>query len=124
MDIYRGEDAKIGYVLAKLGMDEEAEEMFVAFNRYADYDESVYKHLSLSAYYSHRGDQKKAIDHLKLFAQSDNYHYWIILFVPIDPLFDNIKDLPDYRKVWSEIETKFWENHDQIKATLRAKELL
>ena len=123
MDIYRGEDAKIGFVLAKLGKGDESKEMFNTFKNYADTDESVYKHLSLSAYYSHLGDTKKAIEHLYLFAQSDNYHYWIILFVPIDPLFDNLKGLPEYRKVWNEIEMKFHKNHDKMKASLEEKEL-
>lgn len=124
MDIYRGEDAKIGFVMAEMGMDDESEKMFDTFKNYAFADESIYKHLSLSAYYSYLDESEKAIEHLKLFAQSDNYHYWIILFVPIDPLFDNIKDHPEFFRVWSEIETKFWESHDQIKATLGEKELL
>lgn len=124
MNIFRGEDAKIGYVLNRMGMDDQSEMMFNTFKDYAVADESIYKHLSLSAYYSYQGDTKKAIKHLQLFSQSDNYHYWIILFVPIDPLFDNLKDLPEFRKVWNEIEMKFRDNHKRIEAALEEKELL
>ena len=42
----------------------------------------------------------------------------------MDPLTDNIKDLPEFKKIMSDIETKFWNYHKQIKASLEEKELL
>ena len=75
-------------------------------------------------YYSYVGDTKNSIEQMKLFSQQDNYHYWIILFLEIDPLIDNIKDLPEFNKILSDIEIKFWNSHKQIKASLKEKELL
>ena len=59
-----------------------------------------------------------------LFSQQNNYHYWIILFLEIDPLIDNIKDLPDFKNTLRDIENKFWKSHKQIKVSLEEKELL
>ena len=124
LDIYRGENAKIGVVLSKVGLINESEKYFKDFKEYAENDKSIYKHLSLAVYYSYKGDTEKAIEHLKLFSQEDNYFYWIIIFLKIDPLIHNIKDLPEFKKIINDIETKFWNSHKQIKDSLEGKELL
>ena len=124
LDIYRGENAKIGVVLSKMGLKEESEKYFKEYKDYAESDKSIYKHLSLGAYYSYMGDTINAIEHLELFSQQTNYHYWIILFLKIDPLIDNIKDLPEFNKILTDLEIKFWRRHKRIKASLKEKNLL
>jgi len=124
LEMYRAEDAKIGVVLSKLGLTDESKEKFRDYKEYADNDQSIYKHLSLSVYYSYQGDTKKAIEHLKLFSQQNNYHYWIILFLEIDPLVDNIKDLPEFMKILNDIKTKFGKYHEGIRESLKDKGLL
>ena len=124
LDIYRGENAKIGVVLSKMGLIEESEKYFKDFKNYAENDKSIYKHLSLAAFYSHKGDTENAIEQMKLFSQQTNYHYWIILFIKMDPLVDNIKDLPEFKKILNDLEKKFWRSHKQIKGSLMEKELL
>lgn len=42
-------------------------------------------------------------EQLKLFSQQDNCHYWTILFLKIDPLIDNIKDLPEFKIIMNDI---------------------
>jgi len=61
---------------------------------------------------------------LKLFAEQNNYHFWTLIFVPDDPLIDNIKNLPEFKKTFIKIETHFWENHEQIKKSLIKEGLL
>ena len=124
LDIYRGENAKIGVVLSKMGLTEESEKYFMEYRNNAENDQSIYKHFSLAAYYSYKGDTEKAIEHLKLFSEQDNYHYWTVIFTQIDPLVDNIKDLPEFKEIMNDIEIKFWRSHEQIKASLKEKELL
>jgi len=124
MDIYRSEDAKIAVVLSKIGLSEESKIYLSKFKEYADYDKSIYKDLSLAAYYSYKGDTEKAIEHLRLFSQQENYHYWIILFLEIDPLVDNIKDLPEFRKILNDIKIKFGKYHEGIRESLEDKGLL
>ena len=124
LDIYPGENAKIAVVFANMGLNDDSERYLNDFKNYAENDKSIYKYLSLSAWYSYKGDKEKAIEQLKLFSQQDNYHYWIILFLGIDPLMDNIKDLPEYEKVFDDIESKFWDKHELIRASLKEKGLL
>ena len=124
LDIYKAENAKIGLVYAKMGMDERSEQLLSAYKNYADGDQSIYKHLSLSAYLSFKGEKSKAIEHLQLFSRQDNFHYWVILFLEIDPLFDNIKQLPEFKLEMENIKTKFNKYHIGIKNLLDEKGLI
>ena len=122
--MFPGEDVKIAVVFEKVGMKAESNVLFNAYLQHAENDRSIYKDLSLAVYYSYKGDTQKALEHLKLFSQQDNYHYWNILFLEMDPLVDNIKELPEFQQLMDDIETKFWANHKKIKATLEEKRLL
>jgi hypothetical protein len=124
LDIYKAENAKIGLVYAKMGMDERSEQLLSAYKNYADGDQSIYKHLSLSAYLSFKGEKRKAIEHLQLFSRQKNFHYWVILFLEIDPLFDNIKQLPEFKLEMENIKTKFNKYHIGIKNLLDEKGLI
>ncbi len=124
LDIYKSEDAKIGFVFSEMGLKDEAKNFFEDYRIYAENDQSIYKHLSLALYYSQLGDKGKAIEHLKLFSDQNNYHYWIVIFTPIDPLVDNIKEMPEFKEVFKKIENQFWDYHKQINASLKDKDLL
>ena len=124
LDIYKSENAKIGLVFSKMGLKKESDSYFKMYKDYAENDQSIYKDLSLSAYYSYMGDTEKAIEHLKIFSEQENYHYWIVILTKLDPLVDNIKDLPEFKAVFQEIETKFWRYHEEIRTTLEEKELI
>jgi TolB-like protein/AraC-like DNA-binding protein/Tfp pilus assembly protein PilF len=124
MDIYRGEDAKIGLVMTELGKTEQAEKYFARFLEYASNDQSVYKNLSLAAYYAYHGDTREAIKHLELFSEEENFTYWIILFVEDDPLMANLRDLPEFREILDKVEKKFRDYHKRVELSLRAKNLI
>jgi len=124
LDIYQSENAKIGFVLAKVGLTEKSEELIMKFREDAENDQSIYKHINLAMYYSYKGDKEKAIEHLQLFSEQDNYNYWTTFFTQIEPLMDNIKDSPEFKKIMKDIDTKFREYHKRIRASLEEKELL
>jgi len=124
LDIYPAEDAKIAVVFDKMGLKSKAEQYFNTYLDYAENDNSLYKDLSLAVYYAYKDNPEKAIDHMKLFAGQDNYTYWTLLFLKIDPLIDPVKEKPEFQQLLEEIETKFWKNHQQIKTSLVEKGLL
>ena len=124
LNIFTSENAKIGYVYSKVGRKAEAEELFAEYKAYAEIDNSIYKDVNLSMYYAYKGNSTKAIEHLRMFSKEDNYFYWIVLFLAIDPLVDNIKDLPEFKALEKEIEENFWLRHNEIKSALEEKGLL
>lgn len=114
LEIFKEQNLAIGIVFAKMGLKEKSEEFVRSFKDFADNDPSIYKHLHLATYYSYRGNSEKALEHLRLFSNEENYLYWILL-LPNDPSVEAIKDLPAFKKVMARIETKFWSNHKKIK---------
>jgi TolB-like protein/AraC-like DNA-binding protein/Tfp pilus assembly protein PilF len=125
MDLYSGEKAKMGLALSKLDRPEEAQRFFEEYREFAENDPSIYRYLSLAAYYSYMGDTAKAIENMRLFSEQEKYPYWYILFLGMDdPLFEHVDELPEFQKILREIEVKFWRYHKQIKTSLKEKSLL
>ncbi|QGY43992.1 helix-turn-helix domain-containing protein [Maribellus comscasis] len=124
LNIYYSENAKIGYVFNQMGFVEEGEKLLEEFKIYTENDNSVYKHTGLALYYSYKSENAKAIEQLKLFSEESNYFYWVVLFTPIEPLFENINDFPEFKSVTTKIENNFWEWHQRIKDSLQKKGLL
>ncbi|HTJ53314.1 MAG TPA: helix-turn-helix domain-containing protein [Cyclobacteriaceae bacterium] len=124
MDVYRHENMIIGFVLAQAGQREKSEELIKNYKEFLDADKSIYRNLGLTAYYAYRGDQKKAIEHMKLFSKEDNVQYWIILFLEDDPTMETIKDNPEFKKYLGETKSRFWKMHDALKTILDEKGLL
>jgi len=124
LDIYPSEDAKIAVVFANVGLKTESDSYFDTYLNYANNDKSIYKNLSLAMYYAYNGNTEKTLEQMKLFARQDNYMYWALLFLKIDPLIDHVKDNPEFQQLLREIETKFWINHQRIKVSLEEKGLL
>ena len=124
MDIYAHENAKIAVVLDKMGYKEEANAYLEGYKLETQKSKSIYKNLGLAMYYAYKNETQKAIDQLKLFSLYDNYHYWTILFLRIDPLIDNIKHHPEFNQIMKGIETKFWKHHKHLKKSLDKKGLL
>lgn len=124
LNIYRAENGKIAAVCDKLGLQSESSKFFEAYYNYAKEDQSVYSNFSLFLYYSYKGNTDKAIEHLKLFTEKENFHYWTILFTPIDPLSENARNHPEYKKVFGEIEANFKAYHKRIEKSLKEKGLI
>ncbi|HYQ59396.1 MAG TPA: helix-turn-helix domain-containing protein [Draconibacterium sp.] len=124
LDIYPSENGKIAVTFDKVGEQELSDKYFEQYKIYAENDPSIYSNLSLAFYFAYKGNEEKAIDCFKAFTQKDNYHYWTILFTPIDPLIDNLQKHPEYKKVFREIEAKFDTYHEQIQISLQEKGLL
>jgi tetratricopeptide (TPR) repeat protein len=124
LDVYQGENAKIAYVLKQKGFENDSENLFKDYLEYAENDETIYKHLSLAAYYSYKNDKQKAIEELEKFADDGSFHYWTIIFLEMDPLMDNIKDLPEFKRINRKIEKKFWDRYERIKKNLETKDLI
>jgi tetratricopeptide (TPR) repeat protein len=123
LDVFKHENLKIAFVLSRLGHKDEAEVFANSFKEFAEQEQSIYKNLNLAGYYAYRGDIKKAVDNMKLFAQEDNFQYWILL-IEEDPIVEPMKRDPEFQAVIKKIKSKFWDNHNRLKLSLEEKGLL
>jgi tetratricopeptide (TPR) repeat protein len=124
LDVYRHENLTIGFVLKQNGLIKESEELVKDYKAFLDSDKSIYRDLGLSAYYTYTGDTQKAVDHMRLFSKQDDVQYWIILFLEKDPIMEHTVTNPDYKKYFGEAKSRFWKEHNHLKATLEENRLL
>lgn len=118
LDVFRHENMNIGLVYQKMGEEEKGQAFIDDYRKYFEVDQTVYKNLALAFYYCHTNESEKAIEHLRLFAREDNIQYWFILFMHDVPVKTQTEELPEFKKLMTEIERKFWANHEKLKTKL------
>ena len=123
-NMYPQENLKIGLVFDKMGQKKRADELFKAYASYCEKDQSIYKSASLAMKYLHEQKPNLAIAQLKEFATQNNFQYWLVLFLEKDPLLKSLKTHPEFDIVVQKIKNRFWQNHKQLKKTLKEKDLL
>ncbi|MFC7524599.1 helix-turn-helix domain-containing protein [Parapedobacter sp. GCM10030251] len=123
LNFFHTVDLDMAILWSKRGNREKSEHHFSQFKKFADHDQSIYKHMHLALYDAYRGNASDMIDHLRLFAKEDNYQYWVLLFKE-DIMVARFKDNPAFKAVFDEIETKFWNANKKIRETLEEKGLL
>lgn len=124
LNVYVHENMLIGVVYEKVGKIQQGRKFIESYRAYLDKDQTAYKNLGLTMYYAHEGDFEKALTHFRLFAEEDHIQYWVILFLTKDPIADEIKNHPEFKKIWAGIEGKFWATNAEIRARLEEKGLL
>lgn len=124
LDIYPQENIKIAYTFMQLGMDKEAEEYLLQFKTYAETNNSTYKDLNLCSYYAVTGDVNRALSYLEKFSEQEEFHYWTVLFLPLDPILDDLRTRKEYRKIANKIEEQFNAFHKRMKTSLEEKGLI
>ncbi len=123
LNIFLHENLTIAVAFREVGQIEEAERLVVEYKAFADESRTRYKQLHLAMYYVYRNDIEKALDHLNAFSNQDNFSA-LTLLLPEDPLMENFKDHPEFKKIMKKIEDQFWIDHRGIKDRLGEKGVL
>jgi len=118
---YRG---KLSFVCKKTGMLKEAEINIKKFEDYINNDNPPNKYRLLCQLQSIQGKTEEALSSMKFYAKQENVPYWFIRYFKDEPIYDNIRDLPEFQQILSEMEANFWANHERIKTNLTEKGLL
>jgi TolB-like protein/AraC-like DNA-binding protein len=124
IDMYPAENLKIAYTYKKMGFSDKAEKYINKYKDYLEKDESIYREASLAMLYLYENMPDKAIDAYDKFSSQDGFQYWILLFLEEDPLMKSLRSHPEYDEVIQKIKDRFWENHEQLKMSLKEKELI
>lgn len=124
LDIYPAENAKIAMTMRKTGKQAEAEKYMQLFRDFAANDQSIYKNMNAALISAFYGNPKKAAEQIKEFSKEGNYFYWTLLFLEMDPLMDEVKALPEFQEIMSDIERKFRDWHERIRVRLEEQGLI
>jgi TolB-like protein/tetratricopeptide (TPR) repeat protein len=99
------------YVLRKLGREKEAKEQIYLAKSFIEkwYQDKGY---DLAKVYSFLGDKKTAIEHLRSWRGSFGIGNWM----GKDPLFDNIKNEPEFRQLVEKFKAEFSKKKEEFQA--------
>ena len=74
--------------------------------------------------YAHEGKYNQAIEQLDIFASQDNYQYWILIFMQLDPIMKPLKNHPGFNETMQKIKDRFWENQAKLRKSLEEQGLI
>ena len=122
---------RIGYVYWKEGLKDEANELFDLQEQYSKdmiqlgrgHAVSGFAHYDLAGVYAFRGEKELAMENLRMFNRREINGIWMVTLINDDPLFDGIRDEPEFRQIVQDVELKYQALHEKIERWLQENDL-
>jgi tetratricopeptide (TPR) repeat protein len=122
----------IGYDYWIKGDKEEAE---YYFNRVFKFENKVTEgpegreknlghYLVLAGVYAFKGEKDKAIENLKIYNQKQRMSFTLLFYIKNDPLFDSLRDEPEFQHIVTEMEVKYQAEHERVRKWLEEQGML
>jgi TolB-like protein/Tfp pilus assembly protein PilF len=117
---------RIGYSCWQNGYKKEAEYYFSEqinyCNRMIDlnrlFAQRLYPYYDLAGVYAFRGDKEKAYKNLRIFNQRKTQSLWMVTLIKNDPLFNSIRNEPEFQQIVRDVETRYQAEHERVKKWL------
>ena len=115
---------RIGYAYLKNGYEKEAN---FYFNMQMDYCNKIIKSRRpriINAYYdragvyAQMGDKEKAYKDLRMVNKSQIQGLWMINLIKADPLFDSMRNEPEFQQIIRDVEAKYQAEHERVRKWL------
>ena len=123
---------RIGYTYAKNGYKKEADYYFDKQINWCDsiirlnrpWAQAHYTYYDLAGVYAFRGDKAKAYENLRIFNQRKTEYLWMVSLIEDDPLFESIRNEPEFQQIIRDVEAKFQAEHERVKKWLEEQGML
>jgi TolB-like protein len=124
---------RVGYAYFKNGYKKEAKDYF---DKQIDYCDSLiklnrpwalelYTYYDLAGVYAFSGDKVKAYKNLEIFNQRQKEDYlWMVSLIKIDPLFNGIRNEPEFKQIVRDVEARYQAHHERVKKWLEEQGML
>lgn len=124
--------AETGYVYLKNGYTEEAEHFFNEQLNYCFmmndlgryYSHLKFSYIDIALVYAARGENEKAYENLRIFNQRDRMPLWAVINLKYLPLFDGMREEPEFQKIIREVEAKYQKEQERTRQWLEANDML
>jgi tetratricopeptide (TPR) repeat protein len=131
--VSEGKSHRIAYAYYKNGNKKEADYWFNEQKRYCE--ESINNkrfsgQISLTSYYdlacvyAFRSEKQKAYENLKVLGQLKIFPKWWLDLIKRDPLLENLRGEPEFRRIVDDIETKYQAEHERVRKWLEEQGML
>jgi len=127
-----GSEHRVGYAFWQNGYRKEAEYYFnkqmehchslIKFGR--SHSQLLLSYYDIAAIYALRGEKDKAYENLKIFNQRQMMPLWAVTLIKKDPLFNSIRDEPEFQQIAREIEAKYQTEHERVRKWLEEQGML
>ena len=123
---------RIGYSYWQNGYKKEAEYYFNEQINYCNriinskrlWAQTLYPYYDLAGVYAFRGDRVKAYENLKIFNQRKIESLWMVMLIKTDPLFDSIRNEPEFQQIVRDVEAKYQAEHERVRKWLEEQGML
>jgi hypothetical protein len=86
--------------------------------------EQFFTYYDLAGAYAFLGQTKKAYENLHIFNQKKIIHQWMVKLIKTDPLFDTIRNEPEFQQIVRDVETKYQAEHERVRKWLEENNML
>jgi len=123
---------RIGYAYWKNGNKKEAEYYFSKQIEYCNNAiklgrknrNQLFSYYDLACVYAFRDEKEKAYENLRNLNQLRVAPLWLVTYMKHDPLFDSIKNEPEFQQIVIDIETKYNAEHQRVRKWLEEQGML
>jgi TolB-like protein len=118
---------RVGYAYWQNGFKKEAENFFNEQIKYCNmmnelkrttWGQGLYTYYDLAGVYAFRGEKDKAYKNLRIFNQSQRINLFIVMLMRTDPLFNSIRNEPEFQQIVRDIEAKYQAEHERVRKWL------
>jgi len=123
---------RMGYVCSMLEKDDEARAYFNQFIRYGEEINRLGRpgvywkapHYDLAGVYAFLGQREKAYQYLREWNTRESFPLWWVSLFQYDPMFDSIRDEPEFQQILQDVEAKYMAKHEQVRQWLEENDML
>ena len=120
---------RIGYAYWKNGYKKEADYYFDAmieyyYNFLKQGRATPYANYDLAGVYAFRGEKEKAYENLRIFNQIEVIPRWWLEIFRRDPLFDSIRNEPEFQQIAKDVEAKYQAERERVRKWLEENDML
>ena len=117
---------RIGYAYWQNGYKEEAEYYFNEQIKYGNRMNELKRpggiglntYYDLASVYAFRGEKDKAYKNLRIYNQSQAINLVMLILIKSDPLFNNIRNEPEFQQIVKDLEAKYQAEHERVRKWL------
>jgi TolB-like protein len=122
---------RVAYIYLKNGLRDSADYYFNKQIRYCNdairfgrqYGIS-WAYYDLAGVYAFKGDKIKAYENLKNFNKTQRMAKWFVVYVNSDPLFESIRNEPEFQQIARDVEAKYQAEHERVRKWLKEQGVL
>jgi hypothetical protein len=86
--------------------------------------QTLYPYYDLAGVFAFRGDKIKSYENLRIFNQRKIEALWMVMLIKTDPLFNSIRNEPEFQQIVRDVEAKYQAEHERVRKWLEEQGML